>query len=226
MRLLAVLACASASSSSALGLGQRLPAWRGMARGGTSVSRAKTVNLLSTVAVGALAVYDIRQTGAEAARGLHRHGLALVCASRLCRSLAQLEGLALRAEGGGRGARLRRALVNPRLLSALCYLAIGASAYEVWEDLEPGGHHGALLLSVSELHEVAEEAAGEGQALIQRLLENRLLKLGLAGGALAFAALELAEDILPGAHHGVALLAAGHVLKALGEWREAGTKED
>lgn len=219
---------AACASSRALGLSQRL-AWRGMARGGGSrVAHADKISLASTLAVGALAVYDLRRTGAEAARGIcHRHGLALVCASRLCRSLAQLEGLALKSGDAGRGSRLRRALVNHRLMSALCYVAIGASALEVWEDLEPGGHHGMLFLSVNELHEVAEEAAGEGRALIQRLLENRLLKLGLAGGALAFAAFELAEGFFPlQAHHGVSVLAAGHVLKSLGEWREARNKED
>ena len=42
-------------------------------------------------------------------------------------------------------------------------------------------------------------------------------------GALGFAAVELVEDLLPGAHHGVAVIALANVIKnGSGAWRASG----
>ena len=57
-------------------------------------------------------------------------------------------------------------------------------------------------------------AAGEGsRGRFGKIIHFRPLKLALALGALGAAGLELSEDLRPGAHHGVALLAGVLVVK-------------
>ena len=71
-----------------------------------------------------------------------------------------------------------------------------------------------LILALYELQEVIEDAAGEGsRGRFGKIIHFRPLKLALALGALGAAGLELAEDMRPGAHHGVALLAGVLVVK-------------
>ena len=71
-----------------------------------------------------------------------------------------------------------------------------------------------LILALYELQEVIEDAAGPGsRGRFGRIIHYRPLKLALALGALGAAGLELAEDMRPGAHHGVALLAGVLVVK-------------
>ena len=73
---------------------------------------------------------------------------------------------------------------------------------------------GMLILALYELQEVIEDAAGPGsRGRVGRIIHYRPLKLALALGALGAAGLELAEDMRPGAHHGVALLAGVLVVK-------------
>ena len=89
---------------------------------------------------------------------------------------------------------------------------------EVWKDArldaKVGGHHGMLILALYELQEVVEDAAGENsRGRFGRVIHFRPLKLALALGALGAAGLELSEDLRPGAHHGVALLAGVLVVK-------------
>ena len=81
-------------------------------------------------------------------------------------------------------------------------------------DAKVGGHHGMLILALYELQEVIEDAAGEGsRGRFGKIIHFRPLKLALALGALGAAGLELSEDLRPGAHHGVALLAGVLVVK-------------
>ena len=100
----------------------------------------------------------------------------------------------------------------------MCLTAIVTSAWEVYKDArldaKVGGHHGMLILALYELQEVIEDAAGEGsRGRFGRIIHYRPLKLALALGALGAAGLELSEDLRPGAHHGVALLAGVLVVK-------------
>ena len=92
------------------------------------------------------------------------------------------------------------------------------SAWEVWKDAKldakVGGHHGMLILALYELQEVVEDAAGEkSRGRFGKIIHFRPLKLALALGALGAAGVELTEDLRPGAHHGVALLAGVLVVK-------------
>ena len=71
-----------------------------------------------------------------------------------------------------------------------------------------------VILALYELQEVIEDAAGPGsRGRFGRIIHYRPLKLALALGALGAAGLELSEDLRPGAHHGVALLAGVLVVK-------------
>ena len=70
-----------------------------------------------------------------------------------------------------------------------------------------------LILALYELQEVVEDATGGSRGRFGRIIHYRPLKLALALGALGAAGLELAEDMRPGAHHGVALLAGVLVVK-------------
>ena len=72
-----------------------------------------------------------------------------------------------------------------------------------------------VILALYELQEVIEDAAGENSSRgrFGRLIHFRPLKLALALGALGAAGVELSEDLRPGAHHGVALLAGVLVVK-------------
>ncbi len=114
--------------------------------------------------------------------------------------------------------RLGRWLRAPITLPLVCLTAIVTSAWEVYKDArldaKVGGHHGMLILALYELQEVIEDAAGEGsRGRFGKIIHFRPLKLALALGALGAAGLELAEDMRPGAHHGVALLAGVLVVK-------------
>ena len=114
--------------------------------------------------------------------------------------------------------RLGRWLRAPITLPLVCLTAIVTSAWEVWKDArldaKVGGHHGMLILALYELQEVIEDAAGEGsRGRFGKIIHFRPLKLALALGALGAAGVELSEDLRPGAHHGVALLAGVLVVK-------------
>ena len=91
-----------------------------------------------------------------------------------------------------------------------CEARFSAAAF----DAKVGGHHGMLILALYELQEVIEDAAGEGsRGRFGKIIHFRPLKLALALGALGAAGVELSEDLRPGAHHGVALLAGVLVVK-------------
>ena len=135
----------------------------------------------------------------------HHHGLAMLVASRLCRTLATIEDKAMHELPS-----LKKMLVAQTTMHILCAGAVVAAGWEVWNDLKPGGHHGMVLLAIHEVHELLEEADWDPKH--HKALHSATLKFVIAGGALACAVAELVEDLVPGAHHGVALLAASHVL--------------
>ena len=143
----------------------------------------------------------------------HHHGLALIAVSKLARGLQQAESVAVESSK-----RLGRLLRAPITLPLVCLTAIVTSAWEVWKDArldaKVGGHHGMVILALYELQEVIEDAAGEdSRGRFGKIIHFRPLKLALALGALAAAGVELSEDLRPGAHHGVALLAGVLVVK-------------
>mmetsp|Transcript_27236 Transcript_27236/g.83947 ORF Transcript_27236/g.83947 Transcript_27236/m.83947 type:complete len:222 (-) Transcript_27236:36-701(-) len=189
---------------------------RGGATAAARPTKRKIVAALATsTAAGSLAVLELRESLHVIG---HHHGLALLAFSRGAGALADLENLALESMG-----RLRRFLRSRATVRWLSGLALIAAGWEVVNDLKPGGHHGMVLLALHELHEISEEAIGASAGLLGRLLRLKGLKLGLSLGALGFAAVELVEDLLPGAHHGVAVIALANVIKnGSGAWRASG----
>ena len=144
----------------------------------------------------------------------HHHGLAMLVASRLCRTLATIEDKAMHELPS-----LKKMLVAQTTMHILCAGAVVAAGWEVYNDLKPGGHHGMVLLAIHEVHELLEEADWDPKH--HKALHSATLKFVIAGGALACAVAELVEDLVPGAHHGVALLAASHVWSSIGLIRAA-----
>lgn len=144
----------------------------------------------------------------------HHHGLAMLVASRLCRTLATIEDKAMHELPS-----LKQMLVAQTTMHILCAGAVVAAGWEVYNDLKPGGHHGMVLLAIHEVHELLEEADWDPKH--HKALHSATLKFVIAGGALACAVAELVEDLVPGAHHGVALLAASHVWSSIGLIRAA-----
>ena len=199
-RLLLTLAAASALRPLALDV----------PRGGIK-KHAEKASRLATVGAAFFAATELSE-------GLlaigHHHGLALIAVSKLARGLQQAESVAVESSK-----RLGRLLRAPITLPLVCLAAIVTSAWEVWKDArldaKIGGHHGMLILALYELQEVVEDAAGENSSRgrFGKLIHFRPLKLALALGALGAAGLELSEDLRPGAHHGVALLAGVLVVK-------------
>jgi hypothetical protein len=124
----------------------------------------------------------------------------------------------------------RKALVKPLsalvglltskfIAIALAVAALAAALVEVFEDVSPGGHHGAVLLAINELLEILETARlVKGQFLLH-IMRNHLLRLAIVGGATAFALVEALSSVGSkkiGAHHGVLLLASSKTLRCLG----------
>ena len=108
--------------------------------------------------------------------------------------------------------RLSR-LFTPKRIRNLSVAALFAAAWEVYQDLRPGGHHGMVLLAAHDLVDTGTRASTR----LARFLGSRWLKLTMAVVALGFAVVELVEDFLPGAHHGVAVLAAANCVAGVAE---------
>ena len=139
----------------------------------------------------------------------------MLVASRLCRTLATIEDKAMHELPS-----LKKMLVAQTTMHILCAGAVVAAGWEVWNDIKPGGHHGMVLLAIHEVHELLEEADWDPKH--HKALHSATLKFVIAGGALACAVAELVEDLVPGAHHGVALLAASHVWSSADNSRAEG----
>ena len=106
---------------------------------------------------------------------------------------------------------------TPRRIRRLSIAALFAAAWEVYQDLRPGGHHGMVLLAAHDLVDTGTRASTR----LARFLGSRWLKLTMAVVALGFAVVELVEDFLPGAHHGVAVLAAANCVAGVAELASA-----
>ena len=111
-----------------------------------------------------------------------------------------------------------------------CLLALFASAAEIYVDLRPGAHHGAALLALSEVvyqfRRLQRIKGWGGGRLLKRSRSTKLpatflgrvwqrMTMGtmIALAAAAFALTEVIEDLSPGAHHGVAILAAAECIE-------------
>ena len=189
--------------------------------------------LLVPISVGGLAAVELSTSLWELG---HHHGLAMLALSRGAHALTDLTQSGADAvetvvevvsEVGAEAAaavrthstRLSR-LFTPKRIRNLSVAALFAAAWEVYQDLRPGGHHGMVLLAAHDLVDTGTRASTR----LARFLGSRWLKLTMAVVALGFAVVELVEDFLPGAHHGVAVLAAANCVSGFAEL--AAARED
>ena len=189
--------------------------------------------LLVPISVGGLAAVELSTSLWELG---HHHGLAMLALSRGAHAVTDLTQsgadavetvVEVVAEVGADAAnavrthstRLSR-LFTPKRIRNLSVAALFAAAWEVYQDLRPGGHHGMVLLAAHDLVDTGTRASTR----LARFLGSRWLKLTMAVVALGFAVVELVEDFLPGAHHGVAVLAAANCVSGFAEL--AAARED
>jgi len=165
----------------------------------------------------------------------HGHGMVLLTTSRLCRetnvlreaALSQAEKIeesSLKMAGRIQAAVkkswkfLLRKLSSTAATMALSLGALAAALNEVFEDVTPGGHHGALLLAVNELLEILESSnIVKGRVLTW--MKKRVLRLSLLLGAFVCALLETVTTISEFklyAHYGVLVLAFSRSLRVIG----------
>ena len=183
----------------------------------------------------------------------HAHGILILSLIRLFRSVAILQtevvefeeaaeklfnqGEVDKTESGRKKKRrssslstiIGKFIVSRKVSIAACIMASIASLVEVYDDLKPGGHHGAVFLAFSELnyqlnrcHDIRtpskrKEDADKKNRTIQSksssLTWKRFIGPTLFIAAAIFAAYELYEDIKPGAHHAVAVLALAELVE-------------
>jgi hypothetical protein len=167
----------------------------------------------------------------------HSHGMLLLSGSRLCRELNVLreavEGESEDLKGVAKWVRLPRKpfslmfrlLASPLLSISLALAGLAAAMVEVFEDVRPGGHHGAALFAINELLELLVISRVVRPGRIRDVVENRVLRLSLLSGAAAMALIETVGSFgKTGAHHGVLLLAVSKLLRTVGLLRDR-TKE-
>ena len=186
--------------------------------------------LLVPISVGGLAAVELSTSLWELG---HHHGLAMLALSRGAHAVTDLTQSGADAvetvvevvsEVGAEAAAAVRthstrlsSFFTPKRIRNLSIAALFAAAWEVYQDLRPGGHHGMVLLAAHDLVDTGTRASTR----LARFLGSRWLKLGMALVALGFAVVELVEDFLPGAHHGVAVLAAANCVSGFAELASA-----
>ena len=236
---LVTLLRSSTSALSAGPLARRPRPWRrrllSQAEAGNDVQRPKRFRkLIVPGAAGVLAAVELSSSLWDIG---HHHGLAMLSLSRGAHAVTDLTqsgadavetvvevvsdvGKEAAAAVRTHSTRLSR-FFTPRRIRRLSFAALFAAAWEVYQDLRPGGHHGMVLLAA---HDLVDTSTRASTRLARRFLGSRWLKLTMALVALGFAVVELVEDFLPGAHHGVAVLAAANCVSGFAEL--AAARED
>ena len=233
---LATLLLRSTSALSAGPLTRRPRPWRRRLlsqppRSGDDVQRPKRFRkLIVPGAAGVLAAVELSSSLWDIG---HHHGLAMLSLSRGAHAVTDLTQSGTDAvetvvevvsEVGREAAEAVRThstrmsrVFTPRRIRRLSIAALFAAAWEVYQDLRPGGHHGMVLLAAHDLVDTGTRASTR----LARFLGSRWLKLTMALVALGFAVVELVEDFLPGAHHGVAVLAFANCVTGFAELSQA-----
>jgi hypothetical protein len=195
--------------------------------------------------IGSFSVLEILESIREPAERQigHAHGIAILAFIRLCRSIAILQTQAeefeervdeireeVDCEARGRVtffSILGKAIISPVFTISACVLATAASLVEIFDDMKPGAHHGAALLALSELYYQlsrlkrfqGRRIAFEKKSPIRRVLSKMPVRMIIALAAAGYAGIEIYEDMQPGAHHGVALLALAELVENMNRSR-------
>jgi len=184
------------------------------------------LTLIASLAAGLAAGVELLEDASEVG---HAHGVALMAWSRAAFSLKELVESAAteleELEGTAKGllrklmGQAAKVLTSKLFLRTLSVVALAASAKEVLEDVEPGGHHAAVLVALNDVFEDLEGAGIELFGLTALVLETGWFQLTVHGGAALLALLEVWGDVKGGdffkvgGHHGVALIALCGLLK-------------
>ncbi|KAG7366129.1 hypothetical protein IV203_028799 [Nitzschia inconspicua] len=104
-------------------------------------------------------------------------------------------------------------------------LAVVACVVEIVDDMQPGAHHGAALLALSELCYQIRRVKARVKSVrnrtsnwrtstrMGRILSKAPMGPCIAVAAAMYAAIEICADLRPGAHHGVAILALAELVE-------------
>merc|ERR1712183_533128 len=85
-----------------------------------------------------------------------------------------------------------------------------SSAFECLRNFHFGGHHGLVILSLADsAHMLRSTRQCSGSVLVL----GPVLSMILAGSAALCALVELTNDLRPGSHHDVAILAIAHLVE-------------
>jgi len=123
-----------------------------------------------------------------------------------------------------------RFVISRNVSIVACLVASLAAFLEIYDDLKPGGHHGAGFLALSELNyqinrgysmthekgkEKKEKATSNNTSLLSSIMKQKRKYAGplIFLSAALFAATEIYDDLKPGAHHAVALLAVAELVE-------------
>mmetsp|Transcript_9414 Transcript_9414/g.15203 ORF Transcript_9414/g.15203 Transcript_9414/m.15203 type:complete len:351 (-) Transcript_9414:148-1200(-) len=162
------------------------------------------------------------------------HGVILLVSSKICDAMNELleETQDLKEELRGRFysktpkaiktlfkpfAFVLRKLTSKVVTATLSFVALASAFNEVIAQTRPGGHHGLVLLAISNLLDLLQSTR------LVTLQKSGVLLLTLAVGAAVGATIETLESLhlnKIGTHHGVLLLAIAKLLALLREMRE------
>ena len=104
-------------------------------------------------------------------------------------------------------------------------LAVLACIVEIIDDMKPGAHHGAALLALSELYyqirrlkarvkkDRNRSSKWRTSTWMGKLWSKTPIGPCIAFAAAVYAGIEICEDLRPGAHHGVAILAFAELVE-------------
>ena len=117
-------------------------------------------------------------------------------------------------------------ITSPGVAISAATLAVVACVVEIIDDMKPGAHHGAALLALSELYYQSRRLKARVKKDRNRTSAWRaswmgqvweMLPIGplIAIAAAVYAGIEIVEDLKPGAHHGVAILALAELVENL-----------
>lgn len=113
---------------------------------------------------------------------------------------------------------LRRMLLSPLLSMSASVFAVAASVIEILKDLMPGGHHGMALLALSTFQfqfRRYQRIKNQGKSF-HKTPDSAFvywIKHAIPISAALFACYELYNDLKPGAHHGVPLMALSEMIE-------------
>lgn len=214
-----------------------------------TIRKRRVVPILVALTIGSFSVIEILESlhnEVEFFLG-HAHGIFIISLVRLFRELAILQTQAeefteaveelnktKESEKKTRGIfasfrlAVTRFVISRNVSIVACLMAAFTSLLEAWNDLKPGGHHGAVFLALSQLNyqlkrfsRIRNIERGTGtkpaRTTVRILSSSLRLLVGplLFLAAAAFAAIEIYEDLKPGAHHAVAVLALAELVENL-----------